>query len=103
MLEAAQVWELNDPIHTFARVGNVSTAVLAANPARRVLILVNDDEQDTIWVSFGRAAAVHEGIRLNAGGGALTLSAQMGSVYQGAIYAIHAGAGNARLLVTEGV
>lgn len=49
-------------------VGVASTVVVAANNARRGLVLVNDSDSD-IYIARGTAAVVGSGIKLNAGGG----------------------------------
>jgi len=82
---------------------NGNTAVLAANTARRYLLIINDSDT-TIYLRLqSGAAVVNSGIRLNPNGGSyeLTLATEL---YTGAIRATHAGgAVDKVLLVTEGV
>ena len=53
-------------------VGASSTQVLAANSSRKLLILVNDSDED-IYIALGATATLNSGIRLNKKGGSLTL------------------------------
>jgi hypothetical protein len=53
-------------------VGSSSTQVLAANSNRKLLILVNDSDED-IYIALGATATLNSGIRLNKKGGSLTL------------------------------
>ena len=89
------------PTHSEVAVGATTTAVIAANSARKYLLLVNDSDE-AIYVKLGAAAVMNEGIRINASGGSLALSAQNGNLYAGAINGI-CSSGSKNLLVTEGV
>lgn len=82
-------------------VATTSTAVLAANPNRLYLLLVNDSDTP-IYVSLGGTAVVDQGIRLNQLGGALEMSQKEGNLYRGLVNAIQGGTGTKRLLVIEG-
>lgn len=53
-------------------VGSSSTQVLAANSSRKLLILINDSDED-IYLALGSTATLNSGIRLNKKGGSLTL------------------------------
>ncbi len=53
-------------------VGSSNTQVLAANSSRKLLILVNDSDED-IYIALGATATLNSGIRLNKKGGSLTL------------------------------
>jgi len=53
-------------------VGSSNTQVLAANSSRKLLILVNDSDED-IYIALGATAILNSGIRLNKKGGSLTL------------------------------
>lgn len=75
-----------------------STAILAANNARKYVAIVNDSDT-TIYLAFGAAAVVNKGIRLNAAGGSLELTPP--EMYRGAINGIHGGSGNKRVTVVE--
>ena len=90
------------PRHTAVNVATDSTVVIAANPSRKWLLLVNDADTP-IWVKLGAAAKVHEGIRINANGGSLELSSVHDCLYLGAVNGMHASANNKVMLVTEGV
>lgn len=83
---------------TYTTVGAASTVVRIANGRRAELDLVNDSEQ-TIYVSFGNAAVVGSGKRLNAGGGAYHMGPE--NLFYGAINAICVD-GDANLCVSEG-
>jgi len=84
--------------HTAVAIGAGSTLVLAANANRKYLLLENDSDTN-IYISYGVAAILYKGIRLNANGGSHELPT--GFTYTGAIYAINS-AGAKNLLVTEG-
>ena len=87
--------------HTVVNV-NGDTAVIAANPNRRYLLLVNDSDTVVYLRLQAGAAAVNSGVRLNASGGSYELTPASG-IYTGAIRANHGGgAVNKALLVTEG-
>lgn len=90
-----------NPVHTVVEVTAESTLVLSDNPHRRYVCIVNDSNE-TIYLTLNSEAVLHEGVRLNANGGSYEISQQIGNVYFGSIYAIHAEEGNKRLLVTEG-
>jgi hypothetical protein len=82
---------------------NGDTEVTNANEARKYLLLVNDSASVIYLRLEDGAAAVHQGIRLNANGGSYEMTAATG-VYQGAVRAIHGdGLVDRALLVTEGV
>lgn len=74
---------------TNASVGVASAQVLAANPSRRGLILVNTSV-NAISIAFDQAAVLNSGITLAANGGSFTMTVP--SFNQGAINAIAAGA-----------
>lgn len=83
--------------HATVTVGNTSTLVLAADLKREHLLLINDSDE-IIYISFGQTAVANTGIRLNAAGGSFEMT---DTVYQQAIYGICA-SGNKKLLVTSG-
>jgi hypothetical protein len=83
--------------HATVTVGNTSTLVLAADLKREHLLLINDSDE-IIYVSFGQPAVLNTGIRLNTAGGQFEM---VDTVYQQAIYGICA-SGNKKLLVTSG-
>jgi hypothetical protein len=83
-------------------VAATSTAVIAANSSRKYLILINDSDT-TIYLSFGGAAQLYAGVRLNSNGGSYEMGAAFGNNYTGAVYAIHGSTDTKRLLINEGV
>ena len=87
--------------HTAVSVTTGSTEVLAANAARGLALLVNDSDT-VIYCKLGVAAAVNQGVRLNASGGSWELSAHFGNLDPRAINCIHCGSGSKTLLATEG-
>lgn len=85
--------------HTTVAVGTTSILALQANLKRRYLLLINDSDTN-IYLSFGLAAANGQGIRLNANGGSYELTP--GIISTAEIYAI-SNAGTKNLLITEGI
>jgi hypothetical protein len=83
--------------HATVTVGNTSTLVLAADIKRSYLLLINDSDE-VMYVSFGQPAVLNTGIRLNANGGQFEM---VDTVFQQAIYGICA-SGNKKILVTSG-
>ena len=79
-------------------VGVATTQIIAANTARRHLIIVNDSDT-TIFLGVGAAAVLHSGIRINAAGGAFTMDRQNLSTV--AVNGIHEGVGNKAVTVHE--
>ena len=87
--------------HTPATIGIASSVALAANPARKYALLVNDSDS-AIYIKIGAAAVASEGIRINPNGGSYEMSPAYGNLDTRVINAISSGAGKV-LLVTEGV
>jgi hypothetical protein len=85
-----------------AAVGDTSTKVLDANPRRVYAFYCNDSDTDIYLQLDGEAAAVGQGIRVPAQGGAYEMSPAYGNLVTGPLYAIHGGAGTKNLLITEG-
>lgn len=83
--------------NTSVTVGTSSTAVLAANTDRKILILVNASDE-AIYISLSSTAVQGDGIYLSPSGGALTLDLQ--GMYTGAVSAICA-SGSKELTVME--
>ena len=83
-------------------VAITSTAVIAGNDSRRYIIFINDSDT-VMYLSFGGAANLYTGVRLNANGGSYEMGGQFSNNYTGTVFAIHGGAGTKRLLVNEGV
>jgi hypothetical protein len=69
-------------------IGGSSATVVAANPGRVEITIVNDHATQIAYLSLGGTAVVGSGIRLNAAGGSYTTNA-----YTGAINGIATGAG----------
>lgn len=88
------------PAHTYPDV-NGNTLVLEANSARTYALFINDSDT-VIYLSLDGAAQVNSGIRLNANGGSYEMSTAQGNLSVVAVYAIHGGVGDKRLLITEG-
>ena len=86
--------------HAAVTVGAATTAAAAANDKREYLLLENDGAE-TIYVAFGVAAVLNQGIRLNAGGGSFEMSRINSNMDVRAINAISASGGQT-LLVSEG-
>lgn len=64
---------------TAVSVGTTDTAVLAANPGRREVTIVNDGA-NIVYLSFGVAATANNGVRLNAAGGSFTTNNWTGAI-----------------------
>ena len=64
---------------------NASTQIVAANPARKSLLLVNNHATNTVWLSLGTAAVSGQGIPLLPLGGSWSCT---GSEYTGSVYGI---------------
>ncbi|MBA7665085.1 hypothetical protein ES703_73151 [subsurface metagenome] len=75
------------------------TQVVPVNKARSWLEIVNDSDT-IIYLALGRTAILNKGIRLNAAGGSFEINYT--NLFKGFVRAIHAGAGNKVLLITEG-
>ena len=91
-------WDTKTVTDTKVTVGTASTLVVAANPKRTDLVLVNDSDE-AIYITRGNDAVMNEGIRLNATGGSYEINAD--NIYLGAIYAICT-SGSKNLTVSEG-
>ena len=79
-------------------VTNASAVLLAANPARQYLLIQNKDTAGNLYVSFGKAATVANGVRVIPGG-AFEL---VGTQTTQAIHCIGDIANNANVLTLEG-
>jgi len=80
---------------------NVTTGslqVLAPNKHRTYALFINDSDT-IIYLRQGPGALVNTGIRLNAAGGSFEINKD--TLYKGAVSAIHGGAGNKVLCITE--
>lgn len=92
-------WRNGTYVNTYATVGAVTTEVVAANPSRMHLVLVNDSTQ-VMYLAFGADAVIGSGVRINASGGSYEMTPD--NLYCGAIDAICAG-GQANMTILEGV
>ncbi len=86
--------------HTEASIGVSTGVVLAASEARVYALFINDSDT-TVYLRFGEAAILNEGIRVNANGGSWSMSQKSGDLYLGAVNGISAMASK-NLLVLEG-
>ncbi len=75
-------------------IGSTSTSVMAANASRIEMILTNDSDE-VIYISFSGTAVMNKGIRLNANGGIITNTS-----YKGAVTAI-CSSGSKNLAIIE--
>lgn len=80
--------------NTYSTVGTSSSSILSANGSRISAILTNDSDS-TIYLSLGSSAYVGRGIRVNDGGGSVTIND-----FKGIIYAISTGM-NKNLCISE--
>lgn len=90
------------PTHAAVNVTTSTGEVLASSVARRYALFINDSDT-VIYLKFGAAAVLNDGVRLSASGGSYEMSPMLGNLYTGAVNAIHGGSGNKVLLVTSGV
>lgn len=89
-----------DFVHVEKIITTASQVVVPANANRQYLLLINDSDT-VIYLNLNGAAAANSGIRLNANGGSYEMG--LNALTVGAVTAIHGGAGDKRLIVTEGV
>lgn len=86
--------------HTVVTVAATSTTALAANGDRTYALFINDSDE-TLYLSIdGTAAALNDGIRLNANGGSYEMTLGAGNVTPNVVYAIST-SGSKKLLVTS--
>lgn len=83
--------KLRKPDNFGVSVTTTSAVVLASNPLRKHVTIINSSDTN-IWLGFGQAAVVGQGIFLEANGGAYEIDGH--NLYTGAIYGIHAGVGS---------
>ncbi len=79
-------------------VGVATTQIIAANTARRHLIIVNDSDT-TIYLGIEANAVLNSGIRINAAGGVFEMDRMNLSTQ--AVNGIHGGVGNKAVTVNE--
>jgi hypothetical protein len=97
-LSASGVLISENAFNSAVVVGTTSTLVIAANPNRKFLILVNDSDE-SIYVTLGSPAVLQEGIMVGSFGGALNIDTAM--LYRGEVTAI-CESGGKRLTICEG-
>ena len=85
--------------HAAVDVGLTTTELIAENH-QRVWLLIQNNSDVPVWIKFGAAAVVNEGIRLNAEGGHIEISHETGFIDGRAVNGIQADAGTKRVLVT---
>lgn len=73
--------------HTTATVTNASTAVLAANERRRYASISNSGASG-VWLAFGQAAVVGEGVYIPPNGGSYIIEGQ--NRWKGTVFGITA-------------
>ena len=83
--------------HTTA-VAITSTLVMEADSARTSAEFVNDSDV-TIYLALGNDAALNQGIRLNAAGGAFEIN--INNLFRGQVNAIHGGVGTKVLCAVQ--
>jgi len=81
-----------------ATVTNVSAQLLAANAARKYLLIQNNDAAGDIFINFGAAATLLNGLKIQAGG-SYELNC---NVLTGAINAIGSIANNPNIVIVQG-
>lgn len=86
-------------VHTAVTVGATTVELAAANANRTYLLLVNDSDA-AIYVKFGVAAVLNEGIRINANGGSLEVSPRNGNLDIRAVNGI-ASAASKEMLIAQ--
>ena len=90
-----------NPKHSAVSIGTNSTSVIAANKARRYLLIANDGSV-TVYIALGVAAVTNQGIPVMPNGGAYEMSQDKGNLFLGAVNGTTP-TGVAAVLVTEGV
>lgn len=89
--------------HTSAAVSSTSSITLAANSNRSWLMLFNDHASAVVYCKFDTAAVAGEGLRINAVGGTLVLSARNGSLDTRELRCITTDPGSSETIeITEG-
>jgi hypothetical protein len=79
-------------------VTTTSQLVLAANEQRKFAEFINNSDEN-IFLSFGSAAAVDDGVRISADG--FSYEIDFANLWLGDVFAIHGGTGNKKLLIRE--
>lgn len=77
---AGSKWVQSDSAtKTAVSVGAADTSIVAANQ-KRVEVTVCNDSANIIYLALGSAAAINQGVRVNASGGSYTTSAFTGEI-----------------------
>ena len=85
---------------TAANATASTTTILAHNPHRKYLLIINDSDVD-VYLMFGAAAVLNTGIRLNGGGSSYLSSVITNNLDTRDLRVIHGGAGNQNILMIE--
>lgn len=97
-ISANRVTQSSSFTNTARTVTNASAQLIAANAARQYVLIQNKDGAGNIFVNFGSAATVGNGLRITPGGN----YESDGIVSTQAIFAIGDQASNANILTVEG-
>lgn len=89
------------PGQTYFAVTTDSDVILAANPARKYLLLVNNSDAN-VFLRFASGDATLNDIMLPANGGNFEMSGRYGNLFRGDIKAIHGGTGSKIVSILEG-
>ena len=89
---SSQLTPITQSAPTQVSVGVASGVLLAANAARRYLVIVNNAAAARVSIAFGVAAVLDSGITLQPNGGAYEMSVGAGNLNVGEIRAIASGA-----------
>jgi len=92
-------WRIGSYTNTAVTVGNTTTAILAAEPSRMHVVIVNDSDE-AVYLAFGADAVLNSGVRLNASGGSYEMNPD--NLYAGAINGICT-SGQKVVTVVEGI
>jgi len=92
----------NTPLNIAAEAVTSSSGVVIASNVRRTYLLIQNDSNVDMYIRFGAAAGVNDGIRIGANGGSFESSLAYGNVDNRAVYAIHGDTGNKNMIITEG-
>lgn len=90
--------KLRKPNNFGTDVTTTSSVLLSANSLRKHVTIINSSDTN-IWIGFGQAAVVGQGIFLEANGGAYEIDGH--NLYVGEIQAIHAGVGSKKCVGLE--
>jgi hypothetical protein len=83
-------------VNTPATVTNVSASMMAANTNRKYLLIQNNDASGVIYINFGAASTIANGIKIEAGG-----AFEPAAISTQEIFAIGSIASNSNVLLVE--